>query len=360
MGALLVAVPLFGQAPDAARSQQGASTSGATGALSWEEVRAKFEVENPSLRAGRIEIDENKAQEVTAYLRPNPTFNALLDQVDPFTTNPSRPLALAQPVGSISYLHERDHKRELRRDSAREATGIAVANQADLERNLLFTLRNAFVQTLQQKAVLGVARENLSYYDHLLDVNRDKFHAGAIAQVDLDRLELQRVQFEADLQAALVALRTAKIQLLTLLNDRTPVEQFDVVGFFDFNNQLAGLEEFRQMALDSRPDLRAAVTAVDKARTDHQLAVANGSTDPTFAVDGGKNPPIDHYIGFSVNIPLRIFDRNQGEKLRTKLDIDRNGVLLELQRAQVFNDVDSAYALVESNLALLQPYRTAI
>jgi cobalt-zinc-cadmium efflux system outer membrane protein len=346
------------QAPDAAQSEQkAAQSSTVAGALSWEEVRARFESANPSLRAGRIGIDEAKAQEVTAYLRPNPTFNALLDQVDVFTTNPSRPLSLSQPVGSLSYLHERDHKRELRRDSAREATGIAVANQNDLERNLLFNLRNAFVQTLQQKAVLGVARENLSYYDHLLDVNRDKFHAGAIAQVDLDRLELQRVQFESDLQAALVALRTAKIQLLTLLNDRTPVEQFDVVGLFDFNNQLAGREEFRQRAVDTRPDLRAAVAAVEKARTDHQLAVANGSTDPTFGVDGGKNPPLDHYIGISVTIPLRIFDRNQGEKLRTRLDIDRNAQLLELQRAQVFGDVDSAYAMVESNLALLQPYK---
>ena len=94
-----------------------------------------------------------------------------------------------------------------------------------------------------------------------------------------------------------------------------------------------------------------------RAKTDHQLAVANGSTDPTFGFDGGKNPPIEHYIGFSVQIPLRIFDRNQGEKLRTKLDIDKNAQLLELQRAQVFSDVDSAYAMVESNVALLQPYK---
>ncbi len=367
--ALAVAMPALGQTPapmpktpapglQGAQAAQSAQQSSQTpGALTWEEVRAKFEAENPSLRAGAIGIEESKAQEITAYLRPNPNFGALLDQVDLFSTNPSQPLALSQPVGSLTYLHERDHKRELRRDSAKEATGIAISNQADLERNLLFTLRNAFVQTLQQKAVLGLARENLTYYDHVLDVNRDKYKAGGIAQVDLDRLELQRVQFEADLQAALVSLRTAKIQLLTLLNDRTPVEQFDVIGLFDFNNQLAGLDEFRQIAVDNRPDLRAAVQAVDKARTDHQLAVANGSTDPTFGVDGGKNPPLQHYIGISVNIPLRIFDRNQGEKLRTKLDIDRNAELLNLQRAQVFSDVDSAYAMVESNLALLQPYK---
>jgi len=345
------------QVPTAEREQAAQQSSTNAAALSWEEVKAKFAAANPALRAGAIGIDEAKAQEVTAYLRPNPTFNALLDQVDLFSRNPSQPLTLAQPVGSLSYLHERDHKRELRRDSAKEATGIAVSTQADLERSLLFTLRNAFVQTLQQKAVLGVARENLTYYDHVLDVNRDKYKAGAIAQVDLDRLELQRVQFEADLQSALVSLRTAKIQLLNLLNDRTPVDQFDVIGLFDFNNQLAGIDEFRQTALDNRPDLRAAVQAVDKARTDHQLAVANGSTDPTFGIDGGKNPPIEHYVGFSVNIPLRIFDRNQGEKLRTKLDIDRNAELLNLQRAQVFSDVDSAYVMVESNLALLQPYK---
>jgi len=341
-----------------ARREQAASQRSANGgALTWEEVRAQFEAANPSLKAGAIGVQESKAQEITAYLRPNPSFTALLDQIDPFTTNPQRPLSMALPSGAITYLHEREHKRELRRDSAQQATGIAVSQQSDLERGLIFTLRSAFVQTLQQKAVLGLARENLTYYDKVLGVNREKLNAGGMAQVDMDRLELQRVQFESDLQSALVNLRTAKIQLLMLLDDKTPVEQFDVIGAFDFHNQLADLDEFRQIALDNRPDLKAAVQAVDKAKTDHQLAVANGSTDPTFGFDGGKNPPIEHYVGFSVSIPLRIFDRNQGEKLRTRLDIDKNAEMLELQRTQVFSDVDSAYAAVESNLALLQPYK---
>lgn len=341
-----------------ARREQAASQRSANGgALTWEEVRAQFEAANPSLKAGAIGVQESKAQEITAYLRPNPSFTALLDQIDPFTTNPQRPLSMALPSGTITYLHEREHKRELRRDSAQQATGIAVSQQSDLERGLIFTLRSAFVQTLQQKAVLGLARENLTYYDKVLGVNREKLNAGGMAQVDMDRLELQRVQFESDLQSALVNLRTAKIQLLMLLDDKTPVEQFDVIGAFDFHNQLADLDEFRQIALDNRPDLKAAVQAVDKAKTDHQLAVANGSTDPTFGFDGGKNPPIEHYVGFSVSIPLRIFDRNQGEKLRTRLDIDKNAEMLELQRTQVFSDVDSAYATVESNLALLQPYK---
>ena len=73
--------------------------------------------------------------------------------------------------------------------------------------------------------------------------------------------------------------------------------------------------------------------------------------------DVGRNPPIDQYIGFSVSVPLRIFDRNQGEKTRTQLDIDRNQRLMEATRIQVFSDVDSSYATLTSTLNLLQSYK---
>jgi cobalt-zinc-cadmium efflux system outer membrane protein len=326
--------------------------------LTWEKVKDRFEQRNPTLLAGKLSIDESKAQEITAHLRPNPSLELDVDQINPFHGGPPHStFGAMETIASASYLHERQHKRELRLESAKEGTAIAVSTQDDLERNLLFTLRGAFVGTLQAKAVLDVAKENLAYYDHVLDISRERFKAGDIAQIDLDRLELQRVQYESDWQTAEVNLRTEKIQLLMFLNDRTPVEQFDVTGPFDFSDRLAPLDDFRKIALDTRPDLRAAIQAVEKAKTDHKLAVANGSTDPTLGFDVGRNPPIDQYIGFNVSIPLRIFDRNQGEKLRTQLDIDRNQRLLDAAQAQVFSDVDSAYATVNSNVILLQPYK---
>lgn len=327
-------------------------------ALTWQEVRDKFEAANPTLRAGQIGVDESRAQEITANLRPNPNLTILTDQIDPFGGGPPHgPFAYLLPSATVNYLWERQHKRGLRLESAQKGTAVVTSGQADLERTLLFNLREAFVQTLQEKAILDLARENLSYYDHVLEVNRERYKAGGIARVDLDRLELQRVQYESDLQTAEVNLRTAKIQLLALLNDRTPVEQFDVAGPFDFSEQAPPLDDVRQAALNTRPDLRAAVQSIDKARSDYKLAVANGSTDPTFGFDVGRNPPIDQYIGFSVSVPLRIFDRNQGEKRRTQLDIDRNDRLAAAARAQVFSDVDSAYATVNSTVVLLKPYR---
>jgi outer membrane protein, heavy metal efflux system len=325
--------------------------------MTWEEVRAEFEANNPTLQAGKLGIEESKADEISAYLRPNPNFTALLDQIDPFTTNPSRPLAMALPSGTVTYLHERRHKRELRKESAEKATGIAEDDQADLERNLIFNLRTAFVQAMEGKALYALAKDNLEAYDKQLEVHRERFKVGDIAKVDLSRLELQRLQFLSDLQSADVNFRTAKIQLLQLLNDTTPVDQFDVNGKFDFSGEYGQLEEYRRTALETRPDLKAAIRSIDKAETDHKLAIANGSTDPTFGFDGGKNPPIEHYIGFSVSIPLRVFDRNQGEKLKTQIDIDRQQRLADAARAQVFNDVDSAYVTLTSTVGLLKPYK---
>jgi cobalt-zinc-cadmium efflux system outer membrane protein len=328
--------------------------------LTWDQAKRELEASNPTLRAARIGIQEARADEITAYLRPNPDLTISIDQFSPLSEpdTPYRPLSDTEPFLAGSYLIERRHKRNLRRDSARQGTAIAISELDDQKRNLLFDLRGAFVQVLQQKAIVAVTRESLEFYDRMLGVSRDRYKAGDIAQVDLDRLELQRVQFETDVQTALVNLRTSKIQLQMLLNDRTPVEQLDVGGTFDYAEILTPLEELRQNAFDSRADLRAALQAVDKARTDHRLAVANGSTDPTFQWDVGHQQGVRASVGVGVNFPLRIFDRNQGEKERTQLDIKRNERLVEANRAQVYSDVDSAYATLQSNLTLLRPYKT--
>jgi len=342
-------------------------TLSAQTAFDWQQIRERFEAANPTLKAAQLNIDESRANEITAYLRPNPDFSLGFDQINPFSTQPPpnggpnvyRPFAYTEPTFEFDYLHERQHKRELRRDSAKESTAVAESTYRDQARSLLFTLRNAFVQLLQAKAVFQNAKDNLTYWDKELDVNRKRFQAGDLAQVDLNRLELQRAQFESDFETSLVSIRTNKIQLLQLLNDhRTPIDQFDIAGQYDFQDKLITLEEYRNLAVDARPDLKAAVQNVALARINYKLAVANGSTDPTFSVDIGRNPPIPAFIGVGVSIPLRIFDRNQGEKAKTQIDIGRNERLRDAAEAQVFSDVDSAYWTIIQAINLLKPYKT--
>ncbi|MGD0905729.1 MAG: TolC family protein [Terracidiphilus sp.] len=360
--------PLFTASAAAALLALAPALVSAQTSLTWEQVKAKFEAANPALKADALGVDEMRAAEITAFLRPNPGIGLSSDglQIAPHTLpglgTHWLPLTGNQLVPSINYLHEREHKRELRLESAKEGTKIAGSQHEDLERNLLFDLRSQFIQTLEAKAILELAKADLAYYDNIIKISRDRFHDGDLAQIDLDRIELLRVQYEAEIQSAIVDLRTAKIQLLQLLDDRTPVEQFDVTGPFDFSDELKPLDDFHQIALDSRPDLHAALESIQQAQTNHKLAIANGSADPTFATWYSYNPAFNnnfgrYTLGASVNIPLRIFDRNQGEKQRTEIDIGRDKELTEATREQVFSDVDSAYAQVESSLALLKPYK---
>lgn len=340
-----------------------ASSAAAQQALTWEQVKAKFEAANPTLQADQIGVQEMKDQEITAYLRPNPQFTLAADgtQIAPHK-GVWQPLIGTQYQPNFSYLHERQHKRELRLESAKQGTQIAGSQHEDLERNLIFDLRSVFIQTLQAKAVLALAQADLEYYDKIIEISRVRYKDGAIGRIDLDRIELLRVQYESEIQTAIVNLRTSKIQLLQLLDERTPLDKFDVNGPFEFSDELQPLDHFHQIALDNRPDLRAAVESTQQAITNHKLAEANGSTDPTFGTwytyNGSfNNPNSNQTLGLNVSIPLRIFDRNQGEKKRTLNDIDRNKKLTDAAQAQVFSDVDSAYEQVQSNITLLKPYR---
>ncbi len=337
-------------------------TSGQT-AFTWRQIEEKFQAANPTLKAAQLNIDESRAGEITAFLRPNPDFTMTADGFQLTPNNVYRPLSGVVLTPGISYLHERQHKRELRRDSARETTAIAESTYRDQARSLLFNLRSAFIQTLQAKAVLKNAEQNLDYWDKELGVNRNRYKAGDLALIDLNRMELQRVQFESDYETAIVNLRTAKIQLMMLLDERMPVEKFDVTGAFDYRDELIPLEQYRQMALEARPDLKAAVQNIELATINHRLAIANGSTDPTISAWYSHNPSFSNpyaseTIGGSVSIPLRIFDRNQGEKARTQIDIERNERLKTATEAQIFSDVDSAYYTLVQNLNLLRPYKT--
>ncbi len=332
-------------------------------ALGWDQVKARFEAGNPALRADADTVEELRAEEITADLRPNPQLTLAADgtQIAP-NHGLWQPMAGTFVSPGISYLHERDHKRALRLESAQEGTHIGEAQHEDLRRNLEFTLRTAFVQTLEAKDVLKLAQQDLAYYDSILATSRARLKAGDIAQIDFDRIELLRVQYEAEMQTAIVNLRTAKIQLLQLLNDRTPVDKFDVTGVFDFSDALDPLATYHQAAIAARPDLQAALATVQQAQTNHKLAKANGSTDPTLSAwytwnASTNNPNAFQTLGASVSIPLRLFDRNQGEKKRTAIDMDRARQASESVRAQVFSDVDTAYAQVQSNIALLKPYK---
>jgi outer membrane protein, heavy metal efflux system len=324
--------------------------------MNWDEVRERFRQNNPNLLTGRTNVEETRANEITAGLRPNPQVALTIDQWNFFSTNPFRPLGNSQSILSVTQLIERQNKRGLRVDSARLATSMSNTDLLDLERTLVFTLRDAFVRTLQSKSLLELAEQNLKYYDDVIERNRRRFEAGDISRSDYDRIAIQRSQYQSDLETGKVNLRTAKIQLLSLMNDKSPVDAFDVAGPFDFTEKILLPEELHQTAAEARGDVRSASLAIQKAHVDNRLAWANGSTDPFVGGDYTRIGP-SNTVGVDVSIPLRLFDRNQGEKARTAIEIKRSEQNLTAIVSGVYRDIDTAYAQVESLRALLRPYK---
>jgi cobalt-zinc-cadmium efflux system outer membrane protein len=239
-------------------------------------------------------------------------------------------LAGTQYQPNFSYLHEREHKRELRLESAKEGTQIAGSQHEDLERNLLFGLRSMLCRLLRQRLSSILAKADLDYYDKIIDISRARFKPATSPRSIWTGSNLLRVQYEAEIETAIVNLRTAEDSTAAAAQRSHAGRPVRCGGDSSTGaDALQPLEDYHQIALDNRPDLRAAIQTIQQSDTNHKLAVSNGSTDPTFGAwytyNGSfNNPNSNQTLGLNVSIPLRIFDRNQGEKKRTLMDIDRS------------------------------------
>jgi outer membrane protein, heavy metal efflux system len=136
-----------------------ASSASAQQALTWDQVKAKFEAANPALKADAANVDEMKAEEITAFLRPNPQFTLAADgtQIAPHNGSGSS-LKGTHEQPNFSYLHERDTSANCASRAPRRERASPQSQHEDLERNMVFGLRSAFVQVLQAKAVLKLAK----------------------------------------------------------------------------------------------------------------------------------------------------------------------------------------------------------
>src|ERR1700735_3436025 len=72
--------------------------------LAWGAAKAEFLAINPPMQAGQLGVQESRAEEITAFLRPNPDLTIAIDQLNPFTSHPYRPLGQALTVVASSYL----------------------------------------------------------------------------------------------------------------------------------------------------------------------------------------------------------------------------------------------------------------
>lgn len=295
---------------------------------------------NPSLIAAQQHVAATKANEITAGLRVNPTFTLSGANTTLPANNPSSPYTY---VGNVSRLFERGQKRRWRLDIAHATTDVTESQYVDTQRQTILQVKNAFTNMLVAKAALKIADDNLTGYRNTVDLTHYRLQAGDISQTDFERIDLQMAEFESDYDNAKLNLTQASQSLQLLLGVQKPTDSFDITGPVTPPGLTFTLSQLEQDALSARPDYQAAIQSVRLADANVKMADADSTTDPTI---GGEYERIGVFnsAGFQINIPLRIFDRNQGEKERTRYEAQSSRFAEIAARNQVVNDVDQAWA----------------
>jgi len=326
----------------------------ASAALTLDQAVALARSQNPGLLSARQSLESTRAEEITASLRQNPQLTVTGSDITLPANNPASPYSYSADVGR---LFERGQKRRWRLDSARATTKVTESQYHDLERQTLLAVKQAFTNMLLAKAALDLAEKNLTSYRKTVDLSQVRFEAGAISRTDYERIDLQLASFESDDSNARVNLVQNSDQLQQLLGISTPSRSFEIAGTLVLPKLELTLPDLEQKALAARPDYVAAQQAILVADANVKLADANGATDPT--LDGAYNRSGTYNsVGFGVSIPLRIFDRNQGQKQATRFTAQASHFSEIAARNQVLSDVDQGWAAYEAAQMLAQRYNT--
>jgi cobalt-zinc-cadmium efflux system outer membrane protein len=304
---------------------------------------------NPNLASQALQLEATRANEVTAGLRANPELSISKEDLSLAS------LTAVDQTFNVSRLFERGNKRRYRIESATLATVVAKHTYDDFERQLLLNVKQSFVALLLAKANLQLAEQNRQDYAKTVELSRIRFSAGEISRTELDRIELQASRFETDALNATQAMAQARTQLQSLVGLDDFSDKFDVAGELTVPTIQIDRSKLRDEALAARPDYLAALEQVHKSEADIKLADANGATDFVAGAEYKRNGP-DNFTGVTLGIPLRFFDRNQGEKLRTRRTLDASRAAERAARIQVLADLNQALAVLDSAQRISQLY----
>ena len=315
---------------------------------------------NHALLAARTTIDQGRADEITANLRPNPAIagdTQFLPFFHPqnwtwdYLTND------AQVDLGLSYLFERGGKRNARLLAARAATAVTAAQVSDNERSLAFNVASQFIAALLAQSQEDFTNQDLASFQQTLDVSQASFNAGALSEGDLLKLKLQLLQFQTDVSSARLARIQALATLRQLLGYESVPQDYAVAGALDYAPVTATEEQLQALALRQRPDLQAAQLGINAAQRQLSLEKANAKRDVTAQLSYSHVAATNSASIFG-NIEVPIFDHNQGNIAKAGFAVTQSQELSSEQSSVVATDVANAYEGLRTADQIVQLYRS--
>jgi cobalt-zinc-cadmium efflux system outer membrane protein len=326
--------------------------------LSLADARALALAHNWEILAAQSDLDLADAQRQIARALPNPQVSAAYSRLD-LRAEPSATGASAggtDTLVSVSQLVELGGKRRARIHSA--AAGLEGARaRFDFVRNRLDAeVVKAYAAVLQAEANVRVTGASTESLRRSADIAEQRFQAGDISEVEKDQVEIAAGRFAADLRTAEAAAAQARVALQVLLGVARPGGSLTLADTLDALAARATAFAARLGATETmageRGDVRAAAAAVVAAEADLRLQQARPIPDLTltgqFERDLPDNP---RTLGFSVSLPVPLFDRNRGGIRAAEISRDAAARERERTRAQAQAEVVTARAALDAALA---------
>ena len=313
---------------------------------------------NHALKAAQSQIPQSQAEEITAAIHPNPVFtydDLYVPIFSPSQLNSTTLDNITEFDVGIGYTFERGHKRQARIQAARDQTAQTRSQVSDTERGLTANVAQQFVGVLLAKANLQLANTDLESFQKTVDLSQESFRAGAISEGDLLKIKLQLLQFQMDVSSARLALVQALASLRQLLGFEAVPADYDVTGELAYTPLGLNQEDLQ---------LRAHEAA---AGPDGGAARHHRRPEPVQIGEGERQARPHHHVrlhprcrlnsaGFTMNIEIPIFDRNQGEIARTHYAIGQAQETSQRGLRTVMTDVANAYQAVQTSAQVVQLY----
>jgi outer membrane protein, heavy metal efflux system len=342
-----VEVPIYGPLAVDVRPEE----EGPPGGLTLDAAIERLVAENLDLRAQFHEIPKATADLLTASLRANPIFYADGQLIPYGNYSENRPGGQTQYDINVTYPLDVSHKRQARTRVACQAKRVLEAQYQDAVRQQIDSLYDAYVDVLGARETVRYAKASVTGLTQLLEKTERLLRGGERTRGEVERVRVQLDSARIGQVDAEESLRNAKRTLAPLLRlPPTEAESLEVRGTInDTVPPPPPGEELVRMALESRPDLVALRLGIGLAEADARLARAERFQDVyllyqpyTFQNNAPMNAKSAHSWALGVTVPLPLYNRNQGNIMRARVNVSQTKTQLAAAELRVATEVRQA------------------
>ncbi len=364
--ALLLSIAMYAAATSATAEQSTPTAPAPRATITADVLVRRALTANRELAAARIEIARARARRQQATLLPNPVleFEQTGGALGISKGERERRAEISVP---IEYGGKRGRRIDVAEAELR-ATEVFVANR---ERQLAAEVRRLYAEAIAAARELSFTNELTQIDGELGNIVEIRVREGdappleeSLLRVEIDRLRSRKAMLEG-------RRRAAELQLATVVGLPAD-ERIALTDSYGDGIQVPAMEEAVRLALQRRPDLRAADLNI--AAAEAGLRLANAQALPDISVFGGyangrsgfDNTPVgplvdqDKLFNAGVGISLPIFNRNQGAKAEAAAAIEQAKRLRELTELQVRAEVESAVARFRAADAAVEVFRQGV